>query len=31
MDIIPAVNERTQWMIQRFLETHLPGGTAPVK
>jgi len=31
MDLVPAVNERTQWMIQRFLETHLPGGTAPVQ
>jgi acetyl esterase/lipase len=31
MDLILSVNERTQWMIQRFLETHLPGGTAPVK
>lgn len=31
MDLVPAVNERTQWMIQRFLETHLPGGTSPVQ
>ncbi len=29
MDLAPAVNERVQWLVQRFLEEHLPGGTAP--